>query len=293
MDDKTEEKEIERWRLDYYKRPMLSPSDCDYLTVSITARGIYIKPDTELIYFGRKKNVGGRRGQVKEFSEASKRKMKNFLSCLTTELRYMVTLTYPKDWPSDGELVKRQQKEMIRRYKREQPNNFLFWFLEFQARGAPHFHWFTTEPVGKKWLSKQWFEIVGSGDEKHLKAGTRIEKLRAGTSGARVYALKYAAKSEQKQVPNGYESIGRFWGYSGKFESIKLKARLDDEKIPSGINEDLASLPWHRFENGGQYAAIDKEKAEQWVKKLENLERHDSDKSLKVKENRENKKGKG
>jgi hypothetical protein len=27
--------------------------------------------------------------------------------------------------------------------------------------------------------------------------------------------MKYAAKSEQKTVPDGYENVGRFWGVSG------------------------------------------------------------------------------
>ena len=33
--------------------------------------------------------------------------------------------------------------------------------------------------------------------------------------GAASYAAKYAAKSDQKVVPDGYEGVGRFWGHWG------------------------------------------------------------------------------
>lgn len=71
----------------------------------------------------------------------------------------------------------------------------------------------------KSWMSRNWFEIVGSKDLKHFKAGTRVEKLRS-TKGAFYYASKsYMGKSEDC---SGLEiKPGRFWGVIGR-SKVKL-----------------------------------------------------------------------
>jgi len=61
--------------------------------------------------------------------------------------------------------------------------------------------------------SASWYRFVGSGDEKHLAAGTRVERLRK-QDGARRYAVKYAGKMKQKHVPKDFRNVGRFWGCS-------------------------------------------------------------------------------
>jgi hypothetical protein len=64
-----------------------------------------------------------------------------------------------------------------------------------------------------RWVAKRWYKIVNSGDEKHLLAGTRVERIRKPDGAAR-YCLKYAYKCEQKAVPEQYRNVGRFWGCS-------------------------------------------------------------------------------
>jgi hypothetical protein len=102
------------------------------------------------------------------------------------------------------------------------------WFLEFQARGAPHFHCYLSGyPVGGvKAVSQAWFSIVGSGDEKHLawhegKLSGRpcLEWFRVPHA-ASAYATKYATKQEQKDVPQEYQNVGRFWGCWGKSRPV-------------------------------------------------------------------------
>lgn len=58
-----------------------------------------------------------------------------------------------------------------------------------------------------------WYRIVGSGDSRHLAAGTSTERLRSARGGA-FYAVKYAMKMKQKAVPRDYRNVGRFWGNS-------------------------------------------------------------------------------
>lgn len=165
----------------------------------------------------------GCRGSVVGFSGGSGIRMRRYLRECTSDYGYMVTLTYPGEYPSDGITTKNHlrrflqelQREAKRSGKESAPLFSAFWFLEFQGRGAPHYHIFTNTPVNKAWASKRWYDIVGSEDIRHLHAGTRCEKLVRGRAGTISYASKYAAKMEQKLTPKGFENVGRFWGVYG------------------------------------------------------------------------------
>lgn len=165
----------------------------------------------------------GSRGTVTGFSSGSGIRMRRYLRECKADYGYMVTLTYPGEYPSTGIETKNHLRRFLQELQRDakrskkqtsQPHS-AFWFLEFQGRGAPHYHIFTTHPVNKAWASKRWYDIVGSDDIRHLHAGTRCEVLARGRAGTISYASKYAAKAEQKLVPVGFENVGRFWGVYG------------------------------------------------------------------------------
>ena len=94
------------------------------------------------------------------------------------------------------------------------------WVLEFQKRGAPHYHVFVRKALDRFAVADAWFRIVASGDPKHLEAGTRIEAFRHPPA-LGSYVMKYAAKMEQKDVPSEFQRVGRFWGVWGKPEIAK------------------------------------------------------------------------
>ena len=71
-----------------------------------------------------------------------------------------------------------------------------------------------TKDALKAWFAVNWYEIVGSGEPRHLAAGTRVEKVRSAR-GVFAYASKYLAKVEDDPAPE-YESIGRCWGIMGR-----------------------------------------------------------------------------
>lgn len=91
-------------------------------------------------------------------------------------------------------------------------------------------------------------------------AGTRIERLRGGREGAIGYATKYAAKLEQKEVPAGYESVGRFWGACGLvschsvFVLVPFDALLSEthKKMKMELRRELLERPggWKRMNFG-------------------------------------------
>lgn len=157
-----------------------------------------------------------KRGEITEFSSRSRQRLRcKIASVRRSELPYFLTLTYPAEWTWDAELWKRQLKIFSQRFIRRFPTAGFIWKLEFQERGAPHFHpfvWGISESEGFRaiieFVSEAWFEVVGSGDQKHFIAGTRAEKIRTAM-GAMRYVSGYASKSDQT-LPG--RKVGRYWG---------------------------------------------------------------------------------
>jgi hypothetical protein len=155
------------------------------------------------------------KSEIEFFTKDSRRRLAFVAANTHIIFTVMITLTYPKQFPANGEIVKRHFKRFKDSLLRKFPCSYL-WCIEFQRRGAPHYHVLIDSILpldDKKWVSKRWYDVVGSGDAKHLQAGTRTEKLRSKRGGNR-YIVKYAGKMRQKKVPDGYEKVGRFWGHS-------------------------------------------------------------------------------
>lgn len=157
---------------------------------------------------------------IKELSQRSRLRLLHNAKNSELDLLSMITLTYPASWPGDGREVKRHLDAFRKALRRKFPQAQDLWFLEFQARGAPHFHVLLScrIPFGRKkmaraWVAATWFRIVDSGDKRHLMAGTAWENCRT-IDGAARYVAKYACKTEQKSVPPHYQNVGRFWGGS-------------------------------------------------------------------------------
>ena len=188
---------------------------------------IYIGPPVELVVYRNDivvRHLGNGRGGIQnaarrecyEWSWKSRRSLAFVASNTNIEFDVMVTLTYPRSYPGDGKTCKRHLNAFLQFMRRRIKGLSYLWFFEFQRRGAPHFHILYKSMgvmVPKEDLSVRWYSIVDSGDDRHLKAGTRVEKIRS-KDGARRYAVKYAQKMEQKAVPKGFRSVGAFWNCS-------------------------------------------------------------------------------
>lgn len=161
---------------------------------------------------------GGKRGKVQSFTVASRRRMRYLLATVErAALPVMVTLTYPSEFPAEGKVWKNDLRKWWQRLKRRVPGVGAIWKLEPQKRGAPHFHllvWGLAKiPIQamRNYIAKSWYEVVGSGDEKHLRAGTGVEVIR-DWRGVRNYASKYIGKLVDEHDIEGWDEPGRFWG---------------------------------------------------------------------------------
>lgn len=159
---------------------------------------------------------GGPRGKVSRFSPASRRRLMIKLNSLnrTKPLRAtLITLTYPRQFSRDARQWKRDLDTLNKRLTRKWGAFPVFWKLEFQTRGAPDIHLLAYDPqmrltsyLFRRWLSAAWYRIVGSGDERHLRAGTRTELPRHARA-LESYCTKYVGKPVEA---TGH--VGRYWG---------------------------------------------------------------------------------
>jgi len=171
-----------------------------------------------------KHSSGGIRGNISELSDASRRRLISSARNIPG-LRSLITFTYPDAKYSDDVnpfmISGRHVKGHLERLRKAMIYRGLagFWFLEFQRRGAPHFHVFcvgTLSQEARDSLRATWAKIVGSGCPHHLRRGMDYQELRKPEAAAG-YAAKYSSKGEQKEVPEQYRGIGRFWGVFGAF----------------------------------------------------------------------------
>lgn len=154
----------------------------------------------------------GKRGKIVGWSGRSRARAR-WKSRGLRSMTHFVTLTYPGQFSSDGQEVKSHLNHFLVSVRRRYPGVRYFWVLEFQARGAPHFHILLDRDLPVVWLSARWYTVVGSWDERHLAAGTGIEPIRDRAKCA-AYVGSYATKYQQKEVPEQYNDVGRFWGCS-------------------------------------------------------------------------------
>lgn len=172
---------------------------------------------------------GGQRQSIKGYSRKSRENLKSELNRVEWKAVenckvFMITLTY-EGIPTDGREVMRDLDAFRRRLDRwtdeRQIDYGAVWIKEFQRRGSVHFHLlvvFSELLRGDyrfhlraliEFVSVAWHEITESS-EKGLKAGTRVEGVRKTAVG---YMMRYMGKDYQKNVPEEFKNVGRFWGF--------------------------------------------------------------------------------
>lgn len=169
---------------------------------------------------GRSAQIGGVRGVVRGFSRASRRRLLRRMATVN-RLAYktppaFITLTYPERFPEDIGIVKAHLRAFLKRLRRKTSCKSVVWRLEWQRRGAPHFHILAFGEVPSTlsvWLSRQWFEIVGSGDVNHFRYGCDLRQPHAWEQ-VTGYLAKYMSKVEDEGSLHP-ANHGRVWGIEG------------------------------------------------------------------------------
>jgi hypothetical protein len=183
-----------------------------------------------------------RRGVVLMLSKRSLNRFLFLVKACPFRFQSLLTLTFGPNYPSDGKKAKGALNVALVAIRRRFPGVKYFWFLEFQERGAPHFHiGLTVKPSfgDRIWLAHLWARAIEEewrytpirsfpSSEEHygfLETDTRTAVFRQhrrvkvwenvrSENGAIRYVAKYVCKPHQKLVPRAYGNVGRFWGIS-------------------------------------------------------------------------------
>lgn len=161
--------------------------------------------------------IGGRRGIVTGFSAASRRRLIKKIARLRPKRAVFVTLTYPNLYPS-GRRSKDHLRAFFERIRRKFPEASAIWRLEFQERGAPHFHLMIFDMPYVPWrtVRQWWTEIISEYVELH-QPRVEIKKIHS-QRGCMYYVAKYCSKTSDAVsnlsylVYSAYLHAGRVWG---------------------------------------------------------------------------------
>ena len=185
---------------------------------------------------GRLQRVGGGiKKEISRFSESSKRLLKFTAANAMPALVSWMGLTYHNVNPS-GRQAKKDLYKFLLRLARKYPGCGYLWVIEFQRRGFIHFHiWLTLNhetPGLRRWMVENWNDIVAPGDRKHLTVQGESKNFKVWEMGSGSYACKYLDKARQKEVPEGFGWVGRFWGCSRNLvpDPAKVAAYKIDQK---------------------------------------------------------------
>jgi hypothetical protein len=180
------------------------------------------------------------RGEISSFSKQSRRRILRLIATIKhTLISSFVTLTYPDHFEQDPRKVKKHLDNFFKRLIREFPEIVVIWRLEAKQRKsglnagkiAPHFHLLIWNVEYKRllaWIPANWYQVVGSNDEKHLKAGTSVEPVRS-SNGVMYYTAKYICKADNLKL----FGWGRYWGVVNRetlstIQGERVNIKIDD-----------------------------------------------------------------
>lgn len=173
---------------------------------------------------------GGTRGRVTTFSRKSRKRLLEKTARLDLRSVAMknpivfLTLTYGQKFPEPKQ-AKAHLRALLKRLGRLSPEASGIWRMEFQDRGAPHFHiiLFDLSFISKEVVKSIWGDIIGkefwdTSKQEPQAPFTRIEAIRNPRK-AMAYVSKYVAKGQEagsgfNNVPylTANPEIGRLWG---------------------------------------------------------------------------------
>lgn len=183
------------------------------------------------------------RGPVREFSrQARKRCMQYFATIDEDVVRTrctFITLTYHDDWGGDARDWHRDINTFLVWLLRSYPRAGVVWRLEFQDRGAPHWHLLVVNAAHIPYVdvTRVWGGIAHTESRYHGDYATKVEGVRSWKQ-ACFYIGKYVAKVNDcpSRLPTG-----RCWGVRNP-ESIPTSMKCELLPLAAWRNVHSAML---------------------------------------------------
>ncbi|MCO6473710.1 MAG: hypothetical protein J5I57_08270 [Melioribacteraceae bacterium] len=175
-----------------------------------------------------------KRGEIKEFSRKSKRRMMLKLSKFNYdyyETKLFLTCTFRNIFPTSKTETKQYLLSLIKRIERIDKDVALVWRVEKQKRGAPHFHFILCFPKfyngkEKRELSKKlknaWGDLTHHINKYAYTLASDVRELNSNIKTFN-YISKYSSKVDDE---NAQYRLGRIWGIRGnvkEFDEIQFE----------------------------------------------------------------------
>ena len=163
-----------------------------------------------------------KQGDIQTFSRSARRRLIKKMMCVERRelsVPLFLTLTYHERYPSKNAPLKKELNAFLQALRRLPEKVYYLWRIEWQKRGAPHFHlliWHEDPDhewdaaAFKRWALETWHRICSSTSDDHAQRGADAEVCRTWKK-AMSYVCKYLGK---KGVPDDIEFRGRHWGAS-------------------------------------------------------------------------------
>jgi len=226
----------------------------------------------------------GTRGKVTEFSAKSRKRMLEKMARLCRQQIHQsrfkplfVTLTYPSTYPT-AKRAKEHLRAFLKRLKRAYGRVGAIWRLEFQERGAPHFHLLLFGlPFPKPTtLQAMWCEVTDTTATNSLD----VEVLRS-LNGVMYYVSKYMAKPDDDgetdteaqdaggDAPLGlsvcHNCPGRFWGVWGAAHIPWAQRRVFTAIVAAGAACEAGRTLGHAYASAQYSFTVFSGKAQEYA----------------------------
>lgn len=188
-----------------------------------TTASLTVAPHGRLFLLGNcgpdnEQQGGGERGEIGTFSRQSRKRLLQLFASIdesaVVRRSVFITLTYHLKYPSTPEGWYAHLAAFLNRLEYKYKKAATIWRLDFQARGAPHYHLLVcNEPwIDKDLVSRWWAEIAHEESCYQGEYATNCQRPYSWRH-ACSYVAKYMAKPSTTALPT---RTGRFWGVSRK-----------------------------------------------------------------------------
>lgn len=221
--------------------------------------------DADIKILKSEKEVTGKcpspRGTIEAFSEASRRRLLEVARNSGWKIQSQICLSYPAIFPHDGQAVKAHLNAFLVGMKRYYGSVSYLWCLEFQKRGAPHLHVFLSieaNDANRAKLSDLWARLITKTPEDYNDV-VQVHKhprnfIIWNMSSGQYLVKQYLAKTQQKDVPEQFNNVGRWWGHSRDMSPAVTAVCFDDldEKQESALQKiiRIVTKKSHRDKEG-------------------------------------------
>ncbi|EAT16310.1 hypothetical protein HTZ97_13710 [Desulfuromonas acetoxidans] len=228
------------------------------------------------------------RTSIQGFSDKSRGRLRFVAANSRDKIKTQFCMTYGDVWPINGRSLKADLNRFLTNVRKQFPGMEYIWIAEFQTRGCPHFHLFSSIPLtdeNHQKLTKAWHRVAGYGQDKHLRVHSHDRNFIEWDLGKGSYLCKYLDKEAQKAIPEGFSSFGRWWGNSrtlvdvpDEIPSEYLDETYGYESIDLDTGEDTGFTPskWIYRQLGRYQEALHRDRVRK-IKEL-NLTRSKDDK---------------